>query len=197
MIVLRRTKKILVLTLLSVFLLTTFSLSVKASSYKLDPAHSNVLFKAKHADIGYVYGMFLEYSGDFQYDPENPGTTNASLTVRTGSIFTNVKRRDNHLKGPDFFNAKQYPTMTFESTSAEVLDDERIELTGKLTIKGVTKTISPVVDLTGAGKGPQGDYRRGFSTSFTVNRMDYNVDYMPGGISKEITVIVTGEGIRQ
>lgn len=170
---------------------------LQAAEYQLDPQHSSVVFKAKHMDIGYIYGMFLDQSGTIQYDPEKPKATEIELTIDAKSIFTNVKKRDNHLRSADFFNVKQYPEITFNSTSVEPENNSTLRVTGDLTMHGVTRELTTTVSLTGSGKGPQGKFRRGFMTELTVNRMNFGVDYMPDALSKEIKVIVTGEVIRQ
>lgn len=185
--------------IVAIFLLVTmFAVpQLHAAQYQLDTSHSSVVFKAKHMDIGYIYGMFLDYSGTATYSPEQPQNTTLSLTIQTDSIFTNQRKRDNHLKSPDFFSAKQYPAITFNSTSVEPVDESTLRVTGNLTMHGVTKEMTTEVSLTGSGKGPQGNFRRGFKTTFTINRLDYKIDFMPNAISQEIPVIVTGELIRQ
>lgn len=170
---------------------------VEAASYELDPSHSNVIFKVKHLDIGWIYGMFLDYEGSAEYDPSEPENTSLSITIQAESIFTNQQRRDNHLKGPDFFNVNEYPTITFESTGVESAGDTTLRVTGDLTIRDQTRTITTDVVLTGSGEGPSGNFRRGFKTTFDVDRMEYGVDYMPDGIGRTIPVTVTGEMIRQ
>lgn len=188
-----------VLVTLVVITIAGFSLqpNVNAATYSLDSAHSSTIFKVKHFDIGYIYGMFLEQSGMISYDPQKPAKTSINLSFKTNSIFTNVRKRDNHLKGPDFFNAKQFPTITFESTSVEPISDTTLKVTGNLTMHGVTNTVSTIVKLTGSGEGPQGNFRRGFWTKFTINRLDYNVDYMPDAISSKIQIIASGEVIQK
>lgn len=173
------------------------SLPLKAADYSLDPAHTSLVFRAKHMDIGYVYGMFLDVSGDIEYEPGEPTDTTMDIRAKTDSVFTNVKKRDNHLKGTDFFNAEQYPEIKFVSKSVEAEDDNTLSVTGDLTLRGVSQEKTINVELTGSGKGPQGKFRRGFHTTFTINRMNYNMDYMPSGISKTIKLIFSGEAIRQ
>lgn len=190
----KRLSTLVVLVLLCSLGLAT---TAPAADYKLDTQHTSVVFKAKHMDIGYIYGMFLDYSGNATYDPDAPENTSINFTVDAGSVFTNVKKRDNHLRSSDFFNVKQYPEITFESTNAEVVEDDKLRVTGDFTMHGVTKEITTDVKFTGSGEGPQGNFRRGFYTKFTVNRLDYKVDYMPDAISKDIKITVTGEMIRQ
>lgn len=186
-------------TVLTSFLLI-FSLFVAplgAAEYSIDPDHTSVVFKVKHMDIAYIYGMFNNKEGTVQYDPKAPEKTSIDLTVDATSVFTGVKKRDNHLRSPDFLNAKQHPEITFRSTSVQQNDDNVLEVTGDFTLRGVTRELTTDVKLTGSGKGPQGNFRRGFKTSFDVNRLEHNVDYMPDGLGKSIKITVSGEVIRQ
>jgi len=167
--------------------------SAVGATYKLDPAHSSVVFKAKHFDIGWIYGMFLNSSGTIQYEPDAPEQTQIDLTIKANSLFTNVKKRDSHLKGPDFFNSKQHPNIEFSSKSVTPVNDDTLRVAGTLSMRGTSKTVTTDVELTGAGEGPNGKFRRGFRTTIVINRLDYGVDYMPDALSKEIPVTVTGE----
>ncbi len=168
-----------------------------AAQYSIDPGHTSVIFKVKHLDIGYIYGMFNKKEGTVQFDPEYPEKTSIDLTVDAKSIFTGVRKRDNHLRGTDFLNVKQHPKITFRSTSVRQINDNKLEVAGEFTLRGVTRKITTDVKLTGSGKGPQGKFRRGFKTTFDINRIKHNVDYMPDGISKNIKITVSGEAIRQ
>lgn len=174
-----------------------FGTPVQAAQYQIDPAHTSIVFKVKHAGIGYVYGMFMEKRGSIQYVPSKPSETSIDLTVDAKSVFTGVRKRDNHLRSPDFLNVKQYPKITFNSTSVKPLGDTGLQVTGDFTLHGITRSLTTTVKLTGSGKGPQGKFRRGFKTSFTINRMEYDVDYMPDALGKDVKIIFSGEAIRQ
>lgn len=181
--------------------LTTLGLASTSASaaekYEVDPVHSNVLFKAKHLGVAWVYGQFLKTSGEFTYDGDDASNNSVKWEVEAGSVFTNNKKRDDHLRSSDFLNAKQFPKITFESTGVKEAGDDELEVTGKLTLHGVTKEITTTVKETGAGEGPQGKFRRGFHTKFAIDRTDYGIKTMPGGISNEIKIIVSVEGVRQ
>lgn len=186
-------------SVLTTFLLLFFLVvsPLVAANYTVDPAHTSVVFKINHLDIGYIYGMFLEKEGTIHYKPEKPEDTSISLSVEAGSVFTGVKKRDNHLRGADFLNAKQHPKITFETTSVEKTDENTLKVTGDFTLRGITRTLTTDVKLTGSGKGPQGNFRRGFKTSFDVNRLEHNVDYMPEGLGENVKITVSGEAIRK
>ena len=166
-------------------------LSAGAAKHEVDPAHTYVLFKVNHLGIGNSWGMFRKTTGTF--DPDK-GTLD--ITIDANSIYTADKKRDDHLKGPDFFDTKQFPKITFESTKVETKGDEYM-VTGDLTLKGKTKPVTLTVAKTGEGKDPWGNFRTGFETSVTINRMDFGVDYMPDGLSKDVELMISVEGIRK
>src|ERR1700687_5815575 len=90
-----------------------------ADEYKVDTAHSSVAFKISHLDLSWIHGRFNDYSGTFTIDPDDAGKSSFEMTIDTKSVDTNNKNRDNHLRSPDFFNAKQFPAITFKSTSVK------------------------------------------------------------------------------
>ncbi len=166
-------------------------------TYNMDPDHSSVVFRARHHGISYLYGMFLEKSGSFTYDPQNPSNSSVEWTVQTDSVFTNHRRRDSDLRGPDFLNAKQYPTIRFESTRVEPIDDSQLRVTGDLRFHGTTREISTVVELSGSGRDNQGNFRRGFFSQFTVRRSHFGMDYLPNVVGDTIQITVALDGVRQ
>lgn len=169
----------------------------KAETLKVDPVHSNVLFRVKHFGAGYFYGEFVDKKGEIKFDEDDPDNSSIELTVDAKSISTHNKKRDNHLKGSDFFNVKQHPEITFESKEIEKKGDDEFAVTGDLSLHGKTKEVTVDVEQTGHGKDPKGEYRRGFHTEFTIDRSDYGIDYMTDGVSDEVKMIVSLEAIRQ
>ncbi len=167
------------------------------TNFDIDPVHSSVVFRIKHLDVGYVFGMFLEYDGDFVFDPEDPESAQFNFTIQTDSVFTNVEDRDEHLRSGDFFAAEEYPEITFESTSVTHRGGDTYEVTGDFTMRGHTEEITMVADDTGQGEGMQGEFRRGFNTTFAVNRMDYGVDFMPDGLGETVRVMLSVQGVGQ
>lgn len=165
--------------------------AASAATYEIDPDHTFVVFKVNHLGIGTAYGMFRKTTGS--YDPD-AGELN--VTIDANSIYTGNKKRDDHLRGPDFFNAKQFPNITFASKKVEKKGGQ-VVITGDLTIKGKTKSVQIPMKKVGEGKDPWGNFRTGYEGSVTIDRMDYGVDYMPDGLSKEITLNLAVEGIRQ
>jgi polyisoprenoid-binding protein YceI len=141
--------------------------------YKVDPDHSGVSFTIRHF-VSNVPGRFKDFDGVVKYDKQNPAASSVSFTVQTKSIDTDNDDRDNHLRSPDFFDAEKFPTLTFASTSVKPVDADTLEVTGDLTIRGVTKKVTVPVEVLGTVKGPRGE-KAGFETSFKIDRKEYGV----------------------
>jgi polyisoprenoid-binding protein YceI len=143
-------------------------------AYKVDPAHSAVGFTIRHF-VSNVPGRFGDFDGTITYDAQNPAASSVALNVRSASIDTDNDDRDKHLKSPDFFDVEKFTALTFASTAVKTLDADTLEVTGDLTIRGVTKRITLPVELLGTMKGPRGGEKAGFEAGFTVNRKDFGV----------------------
>ena len=113
------------------------------------------------------------------------------------NVDTAVEKRDTQLKSPDFFNAGEHPTISFKSKSVKKLKEAVYEVSGDLTLLGKTLPITTEVHATGAGKDPWGGFRMGFETSFSIKRSDFGMNFMMGGVSDEVNLTVSVEGIRQ
>lgn len=164
---------------------------------QIDPVHSNILFRVKHMDIGYFFGEFTGESGTITFDKDNPKNNKVKLTIKTDSVSTDNKKRDDHLKSPDFFNAKEFPEITFESKSWKKRDDTTYEVTGDLTIHGQTNEVTTTIQMTGEGTDGQGNFRRGFLTTFNIKRSDFGIDFMPKVVSERVKLIITAEGVQK
>jgi polyisoprenoid-binding protein YceI len=141
--------------------------------YTLDAAHSCLGFVARHAMVTRVRGSFQDFEGSAQ----DPAASTASVTIQVASITTGKDQRDGHLRTNDFFDAPSFPTITFTSTSVEVLGPEEFRLNGELTIKGVTKSISIDFEHTGTAKDPYGNLRAGFDGKAKLTRSDFGISY--------------------
>lgn len=141
--------------------------------YKVDPDHSSVNFVIRHF-VSNVPGRFTDFDGTVKYDQQNPAASSVEFTVQAASIDTDNDDRNNHLRSPDFFDVQKFPTLSFSSTSVKPKDADTLDVTGDLTIHGVTKQVTIPVDILGTLKTPRGE-KAGFETSFTVNRKDYGV----------------------
>jgi polyisoprenoid-binding protein YceI len=184
------------------FLATALVLGVasvaRADDYKIDPMHSSAVFRVHHFGAGYIYGTFAGPSGDISYDATDASKTSFNVTIDVTTIDTRVPMRDKDLKGPDFFDVKQFPTATFKSTSVKKTGDTTMDVTGDLTLHGVTKSITVSIDATGTGKGMKGETRAGFETTFSVDRRDFGITYDPEPvIGNDIRIMIGLEGIAQ
>jgi polyisoprenoid-binding protein YceI len=171
---------------------TATSARAAAEVYTVDAAHSFVLFRCKHMDVGYAYGRFNEFSGTVNWDAANPAGSSITVEVQTKSIDTGVVKRDDHLRNPDYFNAPQFPTLTFKSTAAKMVDATHIEVTGDLTLHGKTKPVTFQVEHAGPVKDPWGMTRAGFHAEFEIKRSDFGVG-KPEGLSDEVRLTIAFE----
>jgi polyisoprenoid-binding protein YceI len=175
-----------------------------ADTYRIDPRHTSIVFSIGHAGLSYTYGMFLKVTGGYVIDKDNPANSRFRLDIQTNSLFTNDAERDKHLRSADFFDAEQFPTITFDSISCSAPKQTpegaiEIELTGKLTMHGVSKEIKFPVQMLAEGAGPQGDHRTGFFCQLDLKRSDFG---MKGLLDKNIvgdavSVTISFEGVRQ
>jgi len=168
--------------------------SASAATYKVDPVHSTAVFRTTHLGVGASWGRINDPQGTFTTSAD--GVT-FDVQLDPAKVDTFNKKRDDHLRGADFFNVEQFPQWTFKSTGSRRVSDGKYEVTGTLTIKGVSKQVTVPMSFIGEGQDPWGKYRAGFEATFVINRMDYGISYMPDGLGKEVTVIVALEGTRQ
>jgi polyisoprenoid-binding protein YceI len=146
-------------------------------SYTIDPSHSRIGFVARHAMVTKVRGTFNQFEGSGHFDTEDPSKSSLELTIEAASIDTRNADRDAHLRSNDFFDMEQYPTISFVSTAVEPVDGEHYRVTGDLTIKDVSKSVSIDLEYTGAAVDPFGNQRIGLEGSTTVNRKDWGVNW--------------------
>ncbi|HWG46192.1 MAG TPA: YceI family protein [Gemmataceae bacterium] len=178
-------------------LLASASTARAADTFTVDPVHSSMLFRVKHLNAGHIYGRFNQYSGSFAFDDKNPADCKLEMEVKIDSIDSANGDRDKHLKGPDFFNAKEFPTMTFKATRMKASDEKNYEVTGDLTIHGVTKPVTVKLERIGTVRDlKSGKPRTGWETTFTINRSDFGMKGLVPAISDEVRIIVAIEGIQ-
>lgn len=183
--------------LLLIILLSALALTGRAAdTYKVDPVHSSLLFGIMHLGITNVYGRFNDVSGEMVFDKEDPSKSSINLAVKVESIDTHEPKRDQHLKSPDFFNVKQFPTMTFKSTKVEANGDD-YKITGDFTLRGVTKPITVDFKKGAEAKGMQGEIRTGGEARFMIKRSDFGMNFMPEAVGDEVKILVSLEGIKQ
>ena len=159
---------------------TTANLADLTGSYTIDAAHSRVGFVARHAMVTKVRGSFNDFEGTAVLDGSNPTASTATLTIQAKSVDTRNSQRDEHLRSNDFFAMDEYPTITFVSTAARQTGDAEFELTGDLTIKGTTRSITIPFVYGGAATDPYNNLRVGFEGSVVINRKDWGVNWNAG-----------------
>ncbi|MCH8006166.1 MAG: YceI family protein [Planctomycetes bacterium] len=166
-------------------------------TYSVDPVHSTAIFRIKHLDVSYFYGRFNRPTGDFTFDPENPARSSFDITLLTKNIDTHSPKRDGHLKSADFFNAKQFPEITFKSTSVKKVRGDTLQVIGDLGLHGQTRQIT--IDLQHVGSRDTGrmGQRCGFETTFTIKRSDFGMKYMLNGLGDEVTLMISLEGSKK
>jgi polyisoprenoid-binding protein YceI len=156
---------------------TLTQFSALTGTYTFDPAHSRIGFVARHAMVTKVRGSFNEFEGSARLDGDNPSNSSVELTIEVASVDTRNAQRDGHLRTNDFFDAPTFPQITFRSTSVKHVGEADFEVTGDLTIKGVTKSITLPLEYTGTATDPFGNQRVGFEGSVVVNRKDWGINW--------------------
>jgi len=156
---------------------TTTDFRALTGTYTLDTAHSRFGFVARHAMVTKVRGAFNEFEGTAVIDGAEPSNSSVNVTLQVASVDTRNAQRDGHLRNNDFLDVDNYPTITFASTSIAHDGGNEFVVTGDLTIKDVTKSISIPLEFTGAATDPFGNERIGFEGSVVINRKDWGVSW--------------------
>ena len=156
--------------------MTTTSVRIPTGTYAIDPAHSRVEFAVRHLGIATVKGSFDTFEGTIELGDELASTT-AHGTVDVASIETKEAARDEHLRSADFFDAEQYPKLTFASTAVSPIDEDSFEITGDLTLHGVTRPVTLKAEVQGAETDPWGNERVGLEVTGTLSRGDYGMTF--------------------
>jgi polyisoprenoid-binding protein YceI len=173
------------------------------ATFKIDAAHSEIGFKLKHLVISTVSGNFSKF--DATMECQNTDFTDAKVNFEADvdSITTNSVQRDEHLKSDDFFNAEQYPKITFKSTSIEKKGDDEYILHGDLTIRDVTKNIALKVEHGGSVIDPWGQSKEGFELSGKISRKEFGLKWNAlteaGGavVSDDVRLIMSVQMVKQ
>lgn len=165
----------------------------QAATFEIDAVHSSIVFRVSHLGVGMQWGRFNDPAGTFTYDGEN---LSFDITLDVNKVDTANAKRDDHLRGPDFFNTREFPTATFKTTGSKKIADNQYEVTGDLTIRGVTKPVTVVFNKIGEGER-RGNFLAGFEGELTINRLEYGVNYAPDGLGQDVKLIIAVEGIRR
>ncbi len=172
-----------------------------AETYTIDPVHSSVDFTVRYMMLSNVRGSFNTFEGTIVYDPEDITKSSVNVTIKVASIDTANEKRDEHLRNPDFFDAATYPDITFKSAQVVRKGDGYVA-TGKLTMRGVAKTVNIPFEILGKMKDMQGKTRLGVQGRVKLNRMDYGVSWSraldAGGVvvGEEVTVDLDIQGVQ-
>jgi polyisoprenoid-binding protein YceI len=166
-------------------------------AYKIDASHSGAFFEVGHlGGVSRFMARFNDIAGELVVDV--PEKSKISVTIKTDSIDSNHEGLDKHLKSPDFFNAVQFPTMTFTSTGVKLDANGEGSIGGNLTLRGVTKPVTFKLKHVGAGKGMKGEQRVGYVATGTIKRTDFGMNYgVPGAATDEVDLHINIEGIKQ
>jgi polyisoprenoid-binding protein YceI len=148
-----------------------------SGSYTIDPSHTRIGFVARHAMVTKVRGSFNEFEGTAVVNGADLAASSVRLTIQAASIDTRNEQRDGHLRSNDFLAMDDHPEITFVSTAVALTDATTLEITGDLTIKGVTNSITVPFEFEGAATDPFGNERIGFEGSVTISRKDYGVTW--------------------
>jgi polyisoprenoid-binding protein YceI len=190
------------LVLIALVLCVLAPYQAMANEWQLDPAHSGFMFEIKHI-YSTIRGQFNSFSGSVFFDPEHPEKSRCEFVVKVDSIHTNNGKRDNHLRSKDFFDADNYPAMTFKSTQVSPAGANKYLLQGQLTIKDVTQDVSVELVYKGQKENPfkKKQLVAGFDTRLTIDRLAYNVGsgqlYTMGIVAKKVDILVSLELVRE
>lgn len=166
--------------------------AITKTLWKVDPTHSEVQFKVKHLVISTVTGSFKNFDGALESESEDFDGAEASFTINTESIDTNVTDRDNHLRSADFFDSENYPNISFKGELKKVSDDE-YKLVGPLTIKDITKEVELSVEHGGTMVDGYGQNKAGFEVSGTINRKEFGLTW---SMVTEAGGVVVGDNVK-
>lgn len=182
---------------LAVGLVVALGGAAAAERWEIDPMHTSVVFRVQHLGVSFVHGRFNEFSGEVTFDPTDTAKgASAAMVVQTASVDTAVPARDEHLRTADFFDVGSHPTMRFESTGWKKGRGDSYQLTGDLTLLGVTKEIVAPVEVRGPVDGMEGEVRIGFSTKFTIKRSEFGMANSLGPIGDDVEITLELECVQ-
>ena len=164
--------------------------------FEVDTVHSTAIFRVLHRGAGQFYGRFNDVTGTIDYAPGSKDGLSMDISIDVNSVDTANDNLDGHLKSPDFFNALDFPAMTFKTTKAELIKPEVYRLTGELSMHGESMPITVEMEQTGLASGRRGELV-GFETTFTVKRSEFGMEYgvESGSLGDDVRIIVALEAI--
>ncbi|UUY09232.1 YceI family protein [Pseudomonas sp. J452] len=176
-----------------------FAGQAMAADYAIDKQgqHAFINFKISHLGYSWLYGTFKDFDGSFSFDAKAPEASKINVNINTASVDSNHAERDKHLRSGDFLNVEKNPTATFASTSVKSTGADTADITGNLTLNGVTKPVVIKAKFLGEGSDPWGGYRAGFEGSTTLKLKDFDIQKDLGPASQEVELILSVEGVRE
>jgi polyisoprenoid-binding protein YceI len=169
--------------------------AIAADNYKIDSEHATVIFRVTHFNVGNAYGRFNDPTGTVVYDKADPSKSSFTFEVKTENVDTDNEKRDAHLKSPDFFDAKQFPVVTFKSTSVKA-DGDNFQVTGDLNLHGVTKQITVPIKKTGETDTGKMGYRTGWEAAVDLKRSDYGMTGLQGPVGDDVHLVISFEAVK-
>lgn len=188
--------------LMTLLILIALAMPLFAGDYNNDKSHSSVDFKVSHMVLSKIKGEFKDFDIQLTFDQNNLPASSVSATIKIASVNTDEKKRDDHLRSPDFFDAAKYPAMTFVSDKTQKTKSGFVA-NGKLTIHGVSKEIGLPFTVSGPIQDPWGNTRIGVSAQTTINRHDFDVKWsksMDGGglvVGNDVEISISAEFIQK
>lgn len=170
--------------------------ALAADNYVIDAMHSAVTFKISHMGLSWVHGRFNSFSGSFVVDANNPAASSFELNIKPESVDTGQAKRDEHLRLADFFNVKQFPTLSFKSTSVKTAENG-LEVTGDLTLHGTTKPVTFTLQGGRKAEFPKGVQRTGYTTELSIKRSAFGMDKMLEALGDEVFIAISFQGIKK
>lgn len=198
----QRSIALLALAALLVLVLVPAAPAAAAVTYTVDKSHSEVSFRIRHF-VSKLRGQFRDFSATIVKDDENPAASSVEFTIQATSIDTDHERRDADLRSSNFFDVEKFPTLTFKSTAIAKTGDDRYDVTGELTMHGVTKVMTLPVSFGGEMADGRGGFRSAFETSTTLDRKEFGLTWNraldQGGVmlGDEVEVVVNLAAIRE
>jgi len=173
------------------------SAAAQTGTWQIDPNHTSAQFSVSHLGVSTVRGAFTKVTGSAKYDSADPSKTSLDATIEATSVDTRVDMRDKDLRSPNFLDVEKFPTITFHAKQAKSAGAGKLQITGDLTIHGVTKEVVLAVDGPSAAiKDPWGNQRIGASASTKINRKDFGVNGLPAIVGDDITITIDAELIQ-
>ena len=169
--------------------------------YELDPEHTTIGFFVEHIGYAKIFGFFREFVGSYKFDEETGEVSSVIINVDTGSVFTNHRRRDAHLRSADFLNSREFPSLIFSGQTTKRIDEETFEITGDLQLLGIVKPFTLVATWNKSGLYPFGDknYVMGVSARGSFKRSDFGMNYSVenGWVGDMVKIMIEFEALRR